>query len=45
MNPNITDHPPILNSLGRIGARRVLQRIDFIGEPTSPLPTGKVTAR
>jgi hypothetical protein len=33
MNPNITDQRPTLNSLGRIDARRVLQRVGIVGEP------------
>jgi len=39
MNPNITEHPSILNSLDRIGARRALQRVGVLDEPTSPLST------
>ncbi|MEV4701777.1 lysophospholipid acyltransferase [Actinoplanes sp. NPDC049316] len=39
MNADITDHPSILNSLDRVGARRTLQRAGLLEEPTGPLPT------
>ncbi|MFI7542171.1 lysophospholipid acyltransferase [Actinoplanes sp. NPDC049599] len=39
MNPPIIDHPALVNSLNRVGARRVLQRVGVLDEPAGPLPT------
>ncbi|MEU8233287.1 lysophospholipid acyltransferase [Actinoplanes sp. NPDC048967] len=39
MSPTIIDRPSIVRSLNRVGARRALQRVGALDEPTSPLST------
>jgi glycerol-3-phosphate O-acyltransferase len=39
MNSGLAGHPTVLNSVDRIGARKLLQRAGVIAEPAVPLPS------